>query len=298
MTDYFSDHEFGPKPKVEETIGEVVWEAIFSLVETMINNGSLSYNFPLSCLDGNAICGTNEDAMMKAIRAEIGDLDVDWRYSSYNVPETAAILDLVIFVARNVAKPTQLDWHQYAKHYHLELDRERGLQKFVEDINRLFSRNGLAYTLTDSGTIERTLPALVAEQLKRAAFRTGDQELDDLLDNAVKRFLSPKPEAKQDALEKLWDAFERLKTIEAPGSKKVTAGKLINKATVSVGAVFRLVVQEEFSALTKIGNDLRIRHSEVGKEAVGDNGEKDYLFMRLFLLIWLMLKGTGRLSEV
>ena len=97
---------------------------------------------------------------------------------------------------------------------------------------------------------------------------------------------------------KLWDAFERLKTIEGPGDKKAGATFLIDKATAGEAAVFRSAITEEFAAMTGIGNNLRIRHSEVGKEPVGDNGEKDYLFMRLFCLIWLMLKGTGRLSEV
>ena len=308
MTDYFSDREFGPKPKVEETIDEVVWQAILSLVETRIDDGSLGYGFPSHCPDGNAIDGTDRQAVTKAIRAEIRDLAArdgenhlgvhDWRPLPDNVPETATILDLVVFVARNVAQPTRRGWHDFFSHHHLELDRAEGLRKFVEDINRLFSRNGLAYTLTDSGTIERTVPAPVAERLKRTGFRTGDQELDDLLDNAVKRILSPKPEAGQDALEKLWDAFERLKTIEAPGNKRAAANMLIDKATASAGAVFRSAVEEEFRALTKFGNELRIRHSEVGQEPVGDKGEKDYLFMRLFSLIWLMLKGTGRLSEV
>ncbi len=308
MTEYFSDREFGPKPQVEETIGEVVWQAILSLVETGIDDGSLGYRFPSHCPDGNAIVGTDWQAVTNAIRAEVGDLAGsngenqhgvhDWKPPPDDVPETAAILDLVVFVARNIARPTRQVWHDNFRHHHLELDREEGLQTFVKDINRLFSRNGLAYTLTDSGTIERTVPGPVAERLKRTAFRTGDQELDDLLDNAVKRFLSPKPEARQDALEKLWDAFERLKTIEAPGNKSEAAKILIDKATASVGAVFRSAVEAEFRALTKIGNKLRIRHSEVGQEPVGDNGEKDYLFMRLFSLIWLMLKGTSRLSEV
>ena len=91
--------------------------------------------------------------------------------------------------------------------------------------------------------------------------------------------------------------FERLKTIEDPDKKEGTT-TLVNNAIASDAAVFRSTVEEECKAMTRIGNELRIRHSEVGKERVGDNGEKDYLFMRLFSLIWLMLKGTGRLSEV
>ncbi len=137
----------------------------------------------------------------------------------------------------------------------------------------------------------------MAERFKRAEFRTGDQDLNDLLDTAIERFLLPTPEARQDALEKLWDAFERLKTIEAPGDKQRGATILINKAIAADATVFRSAITNEFRAMTKIGNKLRIRHSEVGQEPVGNNGEKDYLFMRLFSLIWLMLKGTGRLSE-
>ena len=50
--------------------------------------------------------------------------------------------------------------------------------------------------------------------------------------------------------------------------------------------------------MTKVGNELHIRHPEVGHEPVGESGEKDYLFMRLYSLVWLMLKRTSRLSEV
>ena len=285
---------------MEETIGKVVWQAILSLIETRINDGSLAHGFPSHCEDGNEIVGTDEKTVWTTVRAEIGDLANDDTYSKpspNSLPGTPAILDFVEFAARHVAQPTRARRHDFLKHYHLELDREEGLRKFVEEVNRLFSRNRLAYKLTNVGVIERTVPAPMAKLLKRTGFCTGDHDLDDLLDTAIKRFLLPKPEARQDALEKLWDAFERLKTIEGPG-KKAGADTLIDNAIAGDAAVFHSIVTEEFRAMTKIGNELRIRHSEVGKEQVGDNGEKDYLFMRLFSLIWLVLKGTGRLSEV
>ena len=50
--------------------------------------------------------------------------------------------------------------------------------------------------------------------------------------------------------------------------------------------------------MTTAGNKLHIGHPEVGQEPVGETGEKDYLFMRLYALVWLMLKRTRRLSEV
>ncbi len=138
----------------------------------------------------------------------------------------------------------------------------------------------------------------MADLVKRTGYRTGDNDLDGLLDTAIGRFLSPKPEARQDALEKLWDAFERLKTIEGGKDKKARATALIDRAISDDAPVFRSVVETEFKTMTKVGNELRIRHFEVGHEPVGETGEKDYLFMRLYSLVWLMLKRTWRLSEV
>ena len=138
----------------------------------------------------------------------------------------------------------------------------------------------------------------MADLVNRTSFRTGDSDLDGLLDTAIDRFLSPKPEARQDAMEKLWDAFERLKTIEGGKGKKAGAIALIDRAISEDSPVFRSAVETEFKELTKAGNELRIRHFEVGHVPVGETGEKDYLFMRLYSLVLLMLKRTWRLSEV
>ena len=302
MTDYFSDRQFGSNPRIEEKIDKVAWAGILSLIQIGIDDGSLAYGFPSHCPDGNAIEGTNESAFSARVGAEIHDLASDHPYSwvppSDSLPSTLAILDFIEFIARNIGEPAQVGWHDYFSHHHLNLDREAGLKKFVEDINRIFSRNGLAYELGESGTIERTVPAPMADLVKRTDFRTGDNDLDGLLETAIDRFLSPKPEARQDAMEKLWDAFERLKTIEGGKDKKARATALIDRAISDDAPVFRSVVETEFKAMTKVGNELRIRHFEVGREPVGETGEKDYLFMRLYSLVWFMLKRTWRLSEV
>ena len=302
MTDYFSDRHFGSNPRIEETIEKVAWAGILSLIQIRINDGSLAYGFPSHCPDGNAIDGTNESAFSARVGAEIHELASEHPYSwvppSDSLPSTLAILDFIEFIARNIAEPTQVRWHDFHSHYHLELDREAGLEKFVEDINRIFSRNGLAYDLGENGTIERTVPVPMADLVKRSGFRTGDNDLDGFLDTATDRFLSPKPEARQDAIEKLWDAFERLKTIEGGKGKKARATALIDRAISDNAPVFRSAIETEFKAMTKAGNELRIRHFEVGHEPVGETGEKDYLFMRLYSLVWLMLKKTTRLSEV
>ena len=300
MTDYFSDRQFGSYPRIEEKIDKIAWDGILSLIQIRIDDGSLSYAFPSHCHDGNAIVGTNGSAFSARVRAEIHDLASEHPYSWMppdSLPSTLTILDFIEFIARNIGEPTQVGWHDFFSHHHLQLDREAGLEKFVEDINRIFSRNRIAYELSENGSIERTVPAPMADLVKRTDFRTGDNDLDGLLDTAIDRFLSPKPEARQDALEKLWGAFERLKTIEGGKDKKARAAALIDRAISDDAPVFRSVVQTEFKAMTKAGNELRIRHFEVGHEPVGETGEKDYLFMRLYSLIWLMLKRTRRLSE-
>ena len=302
MTDYFSDRQFGPNPRIEEKIGKVAWDGILSLIQIKIDDGSLAYGFPSHCPDGNAIDGTNVSAFSARVRAEIHDLagehSFSWAPPPDSLPFTLAILDFIQLIARNIGEPNQVGWHDFFSHHHLKLNREAGLKKFVEDINRIFSRNGLVYELSESGAIERTVPAPMADLVKRTGYRTGDNDLDGLLDTAISRFLSPKPEARQDALEKLWDAFERLKTIEGGKDKKARATALIDRAISADFPVFRSVVETEFKTMTKVGNELRIRHVDVGHEPVGETGEKDYLFMRLYSLVWLMLKRTWRLSEV
>ena len=302
MTDYFSDRQIGSNPRIEEKIDQVAWDGILSLIQIKIDDGSLAYGFPSHCPDGNAIDGTNVSAFSARVRAEIHDLagehSFSWAPPPDSLPSTLAILDFIQLIARNIGEPNQVGWHDFFSHHHLKLNREAGLKKFVEDINRIFSRNGLAYELSESGAIERTVPAPMADLVKRTSFRTGDNDLDGLLDTAIGRFLAPKPEARQDALEKLWDAFERLKTIEGGKDKKARATALIDRAISADFPVFRSVVETEFKAMTTAGNELHIRHPEVGQEPVGETGEKDYLFMRLYALVWLMLKRTRRLSEV
>ena len=57
---------------------------------------------------------------------------------------------------------------------------------------------------------------------------SGDAELDGLLSLAKERYLSRKADDRALALEKLWDAFERLKTMDVLGNKKQSANALLD----------------------------------------------------------------------
>jgi hypothetical protein len=122
---------------------------------------------------------------------------------------------------------------------------------------------------------------------------TGDAETDRLLEAARARIASPKPEDRQDALEKLWDAFERLKTLEPGTNKKAQADTMLDRATPP-GSRLRQVLGEDAHGLTVIGNSFRIRHSETSQELLTAPEQIDYLFTRMFAFVRIVLKATSR----
>ena len=113
--------------------------------------------------------------------------------------------------------------------------------------------------------------------------RTSDEELNRLVGEAKERYLKL---GDQDvALEKLWDAFERIKTYFGP-NKKVSADRLVAQISVDID---RDVFADEFKQLTRIGNEYRIRHHETDKKPISNSGQISYLFFRMLSLISLCL---------
>jgi hypothetical protein len=91
----------------------------------------------------------------------------------------------------------------------------------------------------------------------------------------------------------LWDAWERLKTLET-GRKKQSIESILAKA--SKDKAFRDMLNTEAMALTKIGNDFAIRHHETTKVHITEAAHYDFLFHRLFALIALLLRATQRMN--
>jgi hypothetical protein len=56
---------------------------------------------------------------------------------------------------------------------------------------------------------------------------SGDGELDELLRDAIEKFYDYSPLERQHGLDKLWDAFERLKTLDKPGRKPASLAALL-----------------------------------------------------------------------
>jgi|ERR1043166_4763281 hypothetical protein len=286
-SDYFSDRENGPRPRTEETIQPVAWGGIAATVEALVADGSFGETFPDNCGDGGAVTGTDWHKWYPVMKAEVAD--IPWPLTQQQPPNTLQILDLIEFCHRHVSKPIPGSYHRFYNHQHLGFDRPAGQRQFRESINRLLARNGLAYELSDDGKVMRLAPAVLREDLQTAVFHTGDQTLDALLEAARLKFLNPNPQVRRESLEKLWDAWERLKTTESGPDKKAQVKALLDKGAAEQN--FRALLETEAKALTDIGNNFLIRHSETNRTPIQADAHVDYLFHRLFSLISLLLRS-------
>lgn len=305
MTNYFSDREQGPKSRIEELVSPAVWGGIVGLVKSLIATGAFGAKYPESCQDGQGYIGTDEKAMALAIQAEIPG--IAWPLTTTKrvqqgfyseeqpfAPDTLLVLDFIEFCYRIVAKPIQGSHHKYFDHYHLSFNDEEGKQTFREDINRIFLRNNLAFELSPTGQIVRLAPAVLRESLSSARFCTGDATLDRMLEDSRIKFLNPDPAVRREAVERLWDCWERLKSLESPNNKKQSVETLLHKAAPNTA--FFLVLETEARTLNEIGNSFHIRHSEVNQSAVTDSAHIDYLFHRLYGMMHLLLSKKDSTS--
>ena len=291
---YYSDRVLGERPRTNEEIGESVWEGLKALISIRIEDGSFGVDYPDSCPDGSGPFGTNRHTFEVVMRAEIPSLPENlFNYKLDGPPETVEILDVLEFCWRHVGEPVTGSYHSFFQHFHLSFNRDSGQNKYSEEVNRILSRNGLAYTLTDVGIIERLSPPVLSEELVSAQFVTGDSELDYILESARRKFLNPREDIRREALLELWDAWERLKTTGQGADKKEQITALLNDAAGMVYPKFRQLLEKEALELTSIGNNHQIRHTEVSQEKVEKSEHIDYLFHRLFSIIQLILKTKG-----
>ena len=302
MNDYFSDRENGPRARTEQVISPVVWAGLVATVQALINSGAFGLRFPERCPDGQAVCGCDTDALAASVIAEMPGLAwpletmclVEDGFLSQRepfAPDTLLILDFIEFIYASVAKPIPGKHHDFFSHHHLTFDQQSGQEKFRATVNRIFSRNGVAFEMLSTGRIVRVLPPVLGEDLKRTIFRTGDRTLDNMLDECRAKFSDRNPLVRREALERLWDAWERLKSLADPGDKKRSI-KIILDATATEPSL-RARLEGEATELNSIGNSHLIRHSEVNQVPVIDVDQVDYLFHRLFAMIQLVLRKKG-----
>lgn len=272
--------------------------------EKYYNN--LAWKYPEQCPDGHGCCGIDFEQLRLDLRYEIPTLyrdysdniavptvhhnvfDSDDEESEY---DQYALLDLIEFFAENVRDVVVGSFHSYFGHYHLTCQNSRNVcAQFRDEINDIFRKTGLLYELNTDLQVERIVENSPLTPVVESAIATvGEAGTRELLQEAIMLHRSPYPADIRDAVEKLWDAYERLKTYYTTMNKSKSAEKIVNDMAVGQ-APYVTLFDTEFRALTKIGNDFRIRHHETDKVEITDVRYYDYFFNRCLSLIALAIQ--------
>lgn len=284
---YFSEQERGVVAQNVDHISGEVWNGLRSFFRTIISRHQLAEVFPEVCpdLEVNLPYETDERALSEMAAVEIPGLQ--WPLHLWEDPDDFAVLDAIQFFGKHVSRPRIGGFHDFFKHHHfIGFDREPAFVEYRATVNRLFRRNGIAYQLDEDGRVSRILPGAISPMLS-VDLMSGDEELDAMIQEAVTKFKEPDLAERKLGLERLWDAWERLKTIHDPDKRK---GWFKLRDEKFIEAHLRDTVEEEAIWLTKIGNEYQIRHKEVGKHPIDDPKDIDYLFFRMYSLIYRILR--------
>ena len=160
----------------------------------------------------------------------------------------------------------------------IELYPQFETSNFENEVNNVLSNYG--YKLID----RKMMP--MQNQIK--AEIPKEPTLRDLVLEAERYFKKQDLESKQRALEKIWDAFERMKTYYSPDKKKST-NQIINMISNGDAELYNKL-DAEFLELGNIGNNYQIRHFETNKKPINDVRIKEYLYTRCLALINMIIR--------
>jgi len=220
---------------------------------------------------------TTETGLNYTIKAkEVAFRNIGQHYAPYafdNSGKYAATDNLDYFIMNN---------YPYCVFDAIELFPRQSNDSFADEINLLLKNKGIVYKLA-GGKME-----LAEMSLKNREVIT-EPGLKELVGQATTLYNNKSISDKQLAVEKIWDALERLKTYYSDLDKKKSSERIVNDMS-NQNDKYKELFNDEFLKLTKIGNDFRIRHHETNKIDIIDNNYYDYFFHRCYALIDLTLK--------
>ena len=77
---------------------------------------------------------------------------------------------MIQFCWESIGETRSLGYHGYGRHNHLQFNVENGREQFRAEIEEIFRRNGIAFTLAEDGSIERLAPPVLREAMGSANF--------------------------------------------------------------------------------------------------------------------------------
>lgn len=157
--------------------------------------------------------------------------------------------------------------------------RHRSSDDFESQINSILRLNELPLKL-ESGKISNVIDIQMS---KNSLLSVQEAGLKELLQETTKYY---DENNLQIAVEKLWDAFERLKTYYCSPTidKKKSANKIVMDMSNNQQPFIDLF-GKEFHELTLLGNNFRIRHHETTKTDIQDKRHYKYFYKRCLALV-------------
>lgn len=296
---YFSERS-GLKREIEKTkqINNDVYSAIMDVCKKYFHN--LTWKFSVNCRDDF----TNKDyqtfdnnSFLVRVKLKFPSLfsavtGVFCADVKPNEEFQYSFLDFIEYIAENI-KDIKEGWNNpiYKNFWYIECKTTCEIfNVFQSEINEIFIDAGVLYKLNKNKQIERVIENdIITSDIIDKIHAISENGLKDLLEVAILKHKSPKEQENKDAVEKIWDALERLKTYYTDLDKKESSTKIINDMADSNSEYITLFTTE-FKALTEIGNKFCIRHHETDKIDITDIRHYDYFFNRCLSLIALAIQ--------
>ncbi len=156
------------------------------------------------------------------------------------------------------------------------IDAEKDIDIAIKDFGNMLK---YCYSANDVCDISSAFDLNInTELLFSSQIKSPDKPLNSLIEDSREKFIKGD---RQGAVEKIWDALERSKTI-LNDDKKKGAQKLCE---LCAGDLDSDIFNNEYATLTNIGNNYQIRHFETSKKAIEDEDTLKYLYFRAFALV-------------
>lgn len=153
------------------------------------------------------------------------------------------------------------------------------LDDYEAQINAILKLNEIAFQLSN-GKMINSFDAQINQSSLEIVQEVG---LKELLQQASRYY---DENNLQIAIEKLWDAFERLKTYYCSNTiDKKKSVEMIVKDMSDGQQSYMELFEKEFREMTTIGNNFRIRHHEITKIDIQDKRHFEYFYKRCLSLI-------------
>lgn len=298
---YYTERHGMRKP-IEQTydIDSSKYSVLLGCCEKYYDN--IAWKCPKECEDGRICFGLDIYRFTNEMRYEIpglyinnaGRIDVPRIVSnSYkdgkliNGCNHFALLDFIEYMYENIHDVVKSNFQPFR----LTLLNSRAVMlQFQDDINTCFLKTGLLYKLYTNGKVERVIPNdVVTPDIVKTVLGIKEEGTRNLLKEAIALHYSHAPNAARGSVERLWDAFERMKTYYTDLGKLHSVSKIVADMAGD-SQTFYDIFDKEFRWLTNAGNNFRIRHHETDKVEIRDARHYDYFFNRCLSLIALAIQ--------